>query len=248
MPELVNGKIHAYFVQADTRIGLSSADLANNIPDYRPNILFVAFNAQRNIVVDLTHPASSYKVFENDVQIKSGNFTTGLRQTIADLNIDLTKTYDLEVTFADSTARKTVSLQNLYDTPEFENAFTYDGQLGAIYSKDETTFRLWAPVSQAVAVNVYNQGHPQYNRQGQPSEETNPVSRHDMTRIENGVWEVKLSGDYASKYYTFDVTNNNVTNEVTDPYSYSTGANGLRSMIVDFASTDPLYWDFFNET
>ena len=32
-------KIHAYFVQADTRIGLSSADLANNIPDYRPNFI-----------------------------------------------------------------------------------------------------------------------------------------------------------------------------------------------------------------
>ncbi|ABX81281.1 pullulanase, surface-anchored protein [Acholeplasma laidlawii PG-8A] len=242
--ELINGKIHAYFVQADTRIGLSNADLANNIPDYRPNILFVAFNAQRNIVVDLTHPATSYKVYENDVQVKSGNFTTGLRQTITDLNIDLTKTYDLEVTFADSTARKTVSLQNLYDTPEFENAFTYDGELGAIYTKAETTFRLWAPVSQAVSVNIYNQGHPQYNRLGQASEEANPVSTHEMTPIENGVWEVKLSGDFASKYYTFDVTNNNVTNEVTDPYSYSTGANGLRSMVVDFDSTDPLYWDF----
>ena len=64
----------------------------------------------------LTHPASSYKVFENDVQIKSGNFTTGLRQTIADLNIDLTKTYDLEVTFADSTVKKLISLQKICDT------------------------------------------------------------------------------------------------------------------------------------
>src|SRR5690554_7376848 len=35
-----------------------------------------------------------------------------------------------------------------------------------------------------------------------------------------------------------------VTEEVTDPYSYSTGANGLRSMVVDFEATNPLYWEF----
>jgi len=242
--QLKDGKVHAYLVQADVRIGLSDDDLANNIPDYRPNILFTAFNQQGSIVLDLTHPASIYRVFEDNVQIATGSFNSNLRQTITGITIDLTKQYDVEVVFADSTARRTVSLQNLYDTPEFEAAFTYDGELGVIYSKNQTIFRLWAPVSQAVSLNIYNQGHPLYNRLGESSEELNPVSTHTMTRIENGVWEVVLEGDYASKYYTFDVTNNNVTNEVTDPYSYSTGANGLRSMVVDFEQTNPLYWDF----
>src|SRR5690554_1208649 len=147
--EMISGKVHAYFVQADVNIGLSTADLENNIPDYRSNILFVAFDAQRNIVADLTHQASSYKVYEDDVEVDSGTLNSSLKQTISGITVDLTKTYDLEVMFADSTARKTVSLQNLYDTPDFESAFTYDGDLGVIYTESETTFRLWAPVSQA---------------------------------------------------------------------------------------------------
>lgn len=242
--QLKDGKVHAYLVQADVRIGLSDDDLANNIPDYRPNILFTAFNQQRNIELDLTHPASIYRVFEDDVQIATGSFNSSLKQTITGITIDLTRQYDVEVVFADSTARRTVSLQNLYDTPDFEAAFTYDGELGVIYGKNQTIFRLWAPVSQTVSLNIYNQGHPLYNRLGDPSEELEPVDTHPMNRIENGVWEVVLEGDYASKYYTFNVTNNGVTHEVTDPYSYSTGANGLRSMVVDFEQTNPLYWNF----
>lgn len=242
--QVKNGKVHAYLVEADLRIGLSDADLANHIPDYRPNILFAAFNDKKEVILNLTHPATTYKVFENDTLIDSGNLGTGIHHLIKGLDVDISKTYDIEVAFAENTVRKTVSLQNLYDTAEFEAAYTYTGDLGVIYSKEKTTFRLWAPVSQNVSVNIYNQGHPLYNRLGEPSEEKDPVSTHEMTRIENGAWELTLNGDYASKYYTFSVTNNNVTEEVTDPYSYSTGANGLRSMVVDFEATNPLYWEF----
>lgn len=67
---------------------------------------------------------------------------------------------------------------------------------------------------------------------------------YEMILIENGVWEVKLLGDFVFKYYIFDVINNNVINEVIDLYSYLIGVNGLRSMVVDFDLIDFLYWDF----
>ncbi len=242
--ETVNGVKHVYFVQGQIAFGKSAADLTNNLPDYRPSILFAAFNAQENIVVTLSHSALSYKVLENGIEVKSGELTTNKTQTITGFNVDITKNYTVSVKFGDSEATKSVSLQNLYDTDSFEAAFTYDGTLGSVYEKTHTTFRLWAPISQSVSLNIYNQGHPLYDRLGVSSVENTPISTVDMTKIENGVWEIVLTGDYASKYYTFNVTNNDVTQEVTDPYSYSTGANGLRSMVVDFDQTDPAYWEF----
>jgi pullulanase len=65
-----------------------------------------------------------------------------------------------------------------------------------------------------------------------------------MYKIENGAWEYKTTDNFMNKYYTFTVTNNGVTHEVTDPYAYSTGANGLRGMIVDFESLNPEGWTY----
>ncbi|WP_051457514.1 type I pullulanase [Acholeplasma granularum] len=243
--EVINGVAHVYFVQGQVIYGKSNADLENNIPDYRPSILFTAFAANKDITLNLSNPATNYTVYENGVSIKTGQFADAkLNQTIKGITVDISKIYEVEVDFEDSKSRKNVSLQNLYDTPEFEENYTYNGELGAIYTSNETTFRLWAPLSKSVSLNIYEQGHPLYNRKGEDSLEKDPKSTHPMTKIEYGAWEVKLSGDYASKYYTFSVNNNDIISEVTDPYSYSTGANGLRSMVVDFKSTDPAYWEF----
>src|SRR5690606_19628759 len=153
-------------------------------------------------------------------------------------------TYEVEVVFNDVTSRKIVSLNGLYNTEAFEEAYTYQGQLGSMYTRANTTFRLWAPVSEAVTLNLYNQGHPNYDRLGNPNTETTPYDTVELEKIENGAWEVVVNGDLDGKYYTFTVNNNGVENEVTDPYSYSTGANGLRSMVVNFEKTNPAYWEF----
>lgn len=241
--KVINGVAHVYFVQGQVQFGKSNDDLANHIPDYRSNIINVFFTVQKNVSLELTNDATSYKVYENSVVIKENTLGNGVKHTITGINVDLTKTYEIEVTFEDTIRRQPISLHKLYDTVEFEEAFTYEGELGAIYSKSKTTFRLWAPISSDVKLNIYNQGHPNYDRLGQKKDELTPVEVHQMYKIENGVWEVVLEGDYDSKYYTFSVTNGQETNEVTDPYSYSTGANGLRSMVVDFNKNKPLYWD-----
>lgn len=45
--EVIGGVAHAYFVEQDVNIGTSSADLENNIPDYRAKILSAAFDTQK---------------------------------------------------------------------------------------------------------------------------------------------------------------------------------------------------------
>lgn len=242
--EVVNGVAHAYFVEQDINIGLSQQDLANNIPDYREKILRVAFDAQKRIVFALTHVGTTYEVLEDGVVKTSGNVTSK-NQTLTISNVDISKQYSLRVTFEGGRVdQKIVSLQNLYDTPDFESLYTYNGTLGVSFEEGQTVFRLWAPLSEAVSVNLYNQGHAYYNENGVSSVETTPYRVEDMTRIENGAWEVKLTGNFDFMYYTFNVTNNGITNEVTDPYAYSTGANGQRGMIVNFDLVNPDGWTY----
>jgi pullulanase len=243
--EVTNGVGNAYFVEQDIRIGLSSDDLLNNIPDYREKILTVAFDKQSRIVANLTHIPTSYEVYEGLTKVlESTGALSSKTLTITVPSLDISKTYTLKVYFGDRSSEQIVSLQNLYDTPAFEELYTYNGTLGVSFEGGQTVFRLWAPLSSSVKLNLYNQGHPNYNNNGVLSNELTPYQVEDMIKIENGAWEVKLSGDYDFKYYTFSVTNNGVTHEVTDPYSYSTGANGLRSMVVNFSELNPSGWSY----
>ncbi len=236
---------HIYFVEGDLRIGKSDADLANNIPDFRAKILSANFNADQKIVLKTTHvPELGYEVYENGILVLTST-TTSKTTTITVPNLDISKTYTVKALFnAELSSEVVVSLQDIYDTPAFEDLYTYTGQLGVSFEDEYTIFRLWAPLSQSVSLNLYNQGHPNYDNNGDLNDELTPFETTQMYKIENGAWEIKLTGDYDFKYYTFLVNNNGVTNEVTDPYAYSTGANGLRGMIVNFDQTNPDGWTY----
>ena len=150
--------------------------------------------------------------------------------------------YRLEVTFGESNRTLTAiaSKRSLYDTDKFNELYTYDGELGAIYTASKTTFRVWSPVSTDVKLFLYDNGTPA-DLGGSNTHET-----IDMVQKEKGVWEAEKTGDLSGKYYTFSVTNANYKNvEVVDPYAKSVGLNGLRGMVVNFndSRAKPEGWD-----
>lgn len=61
-----------------------------------------------------------------------------------------------------------------------------------------------------------------------------------MIKDSDGVFYKTLSGDLKGKFYTFLVDGRD---EVTDPYSYATSLNGIRSAIVDLEETNPKGWE-----
>ena len=128
-----------------------------------------------------------------------------------------------------------VTVPNIYSTEEFESAYTYEGDdLGATWTKDATTFRLWAPTASAVSVNLYASG----------TEGTDDlVDSFEMTADVNGTWVVDVNGDLNGMYYTYSVTRKGETVEACDPYARTTGVNGNRAMVVDLDSTDPAGWE-----
>jgi len=118
----------------------------------------------------------------------------------------------------------------------------YTEEMGAIYSKEQTTFKVWSPLADDVKVCIYTKGTD-------GEEGAQMLSKTTMKFYKKyGAWAVTLKGDYKNKYYTYIVTINGMTNEVVDPYAKAVGANGNRGMVVDLDSTDPKGWskDQFN--
>ena len=130
-----------------------------------------------------------------------------------------------------------VTVPNLYSTEGFEAEFTYTGNdLGAVWSAESTTFRVWAPTAAAVSVNLYATGSDK-------EAGAKKLGSHEMTPDVNGTWVVTVEGDLNGVYYTYSVTRKGETVEAVDPYARTTGINGNRAMVIDLDSTDPEGWE-----
>lgn len=128
---------------------------------------------------------------------------------------------------------KQVNIKKAFSSKAFEEEYTYEGEdLGAVYSADKTTFRVWAPTAEKVVINFYEAG-----------EGDCLIESVDMAPAEKGTWIYEKSGDANGIYYTYSVTVNGSTNEAVDPYAKAVGVNGDRGMVIDLKATDPEGFD-----
>lgn len=108
--------------------------------------------------------------------------------------------------------------------------YFFGGQLGAIYSKDSTTFRVWTPTASNVTLSLYNS-------------EAGPLTRTvQMAPYKHGTWQAKVAGSLQNWYYLYNVTIDGQTNSAVDPYAFDTAVNGTRGMIVNLPATNPKGW------
>lgn len=102
--------------------------------------------------------------------------------------------------------------------PVFDQLFTYDGDdLGATYSPKETTFKIWAPISEEVLLHINT-----------PEKQAYP-----MTRLTNGVWQLKVDGDWDGSSYHYLHLVNEEWVKVHDPYAQSSMANSGDSFVIN---------------
>ena len=122
-----------------------------------------------------------------------------------------------------------------YSSPEFEAKYTYTGTgLGAVWTAEKTSFRLWAPTATAVKVNLYRSG---------TAGTEDLLEQLEMTADVSGTWVAEKSGDLHGVYYTYQVEVDGESVEACDPYARTTGVNGSRAMILNLASTNPEGWE-----
>ena len=126
------------------------------------------------------------------------------------------------------------AIRTLYSTEEFEEAFTYTGNdLGATWTQEKTTFKVWAPTADKVEVKLYDKG--------EVGEETSTETLA-MTEGDKGVWSAEKAGNLNGTYYTYAVTIGGETTEACDPYARTTGVNGNRAMVLNLDATNPEGW------
>lgn len=202
------------------------------------------FQDNNHILVEANNKLKSVVIKKNGAEVsgtsektsdeKGVNFTLPSEANIFDI-------YSAYITFDDDmSVTKTISILKLYDD-EFDEAYNYDGELGAIYSPSETTFKVWSPVSQSIELRIYENGTP---KSVDATRGSDTYTAYTMNKGARGVFSYTLSGDQQGKYYTYFVTNSANPNgaEVVDPYAKSAGVNGLRGMVVDFSRTNPDGW------
>lgn len=97
----------------------------------------------------------------------------------------------------------------------FADLYTYEGSdLGSQYSEQETTFRLWAPISKQVFLVL----------------ERKP---HAMKRAEKGTWILTLPGNWDGASYHYLHLVNGEWKTVHDPYALSSLANSGNSVVIN---------------
>jgi len=233
-----DGVLHIYLVEGDSRVGISMSDV--NGPDKSPKFKNAYFSEMNTIVFSATETleVSNIVVKADEVEIATSSIVvdeTSGTITLPD-NLDFAKKYTVEAVFSDlSTNDFSVTFDGIYDSDEFEAAYAYEGDdLGAYPSNFGTTFRVWAPVSEQVVLNLYDTGTPEsYGGTDVP------VKTVIMTPDVKGTFYHEEPGNLHGTYYTYSVTNGTVTNEVVDPYAKSTGINGVRGLVVDFSQINP---------
>ena len=120
----------------------------------------------------------------------------------------------------------------MIDIKKIDKEYYYDrNDLGCVYTKAFTSFRVWAPTAEQVVLCLYEEGN------GDCLLETIPM----MLDVK-GTWYTKIERDMQGTYYTYRITVQGKEQEVIDIYAKAAGVNGKRAMILDFEQTNPQGW------
>ena len=118
---------------------------------------------------------------------------------------------------------------------DFDKIYGYDGDLGAIYSKDKCKFILWAPTAENVQLALYGDNGYDFDCEAKEV--------YTMSKGINGTWIVEINGDFNGQFYNYLININGKISEVVDPYAKAVGVNGNRGMVIDLNTTNPEGWE-----
>lgn len=107
-------------------------------------------------------------------------------------------------------------------TKAFDSQFSYlQNDLGSRYTKEKTTFKLWAPTAYDVWLDLYI---------------PNGRKKLQMQRKERGIYTLEVPEDLLHIPYTYHVSVNGKIEEVIDPYGKASTPNAKQSVVVDVST------------
>lgn len=141
---------------------------------------------------------------------------------------------DLEKLFSDKRDKETIDKEMFLfvRSNDFDNYFSYDGELGALYEKEGTLLRVWTPTAKSVEVWIYADDSFK-----------GPSTKIKMVQKPKGIFEAYLPGDQHGTIYVYKILFlNNRESISVDPYARATTVNGMKSVIADLNRTNPDGW------
>ncbi len=103
------------------------------------------------------------------------------------------------------------------------------GQLGAIFSRRITVFRIWQPFAESVILRLYDAENKMFFKK--------------KMRREKGIFEYQKMGNMEGVRYDFTITWNGKTVRSPDPYSRAVTPDGRLSIVVNMKKNKPEGWD-----
>lgn len=240
-----NGDYNIFLLSMNASVFVDTAGTVYN------GIRSAVFANATRISVSTTAPAFLIEVLADDTVVTTvDNIAINNRSDLyitVDFEIDFLVQYKVRVSFVENDPKPRVTgvlMHRLFSTSTFTSAYNYEGELGALYSAESTTFRVWAPTSSSMKLRLYENGTPEVIS-AQLGDDT--YEQIEMSRGNQGTWETTVSGDLHNTYYTYVVTNATGTFEVVDPYAKAAGVNGRRGLVVDFDRLNPSGWETVND-
>lgn len=243
LTNVLSGTVH-YYVSSGVRDGrIDTRDAVTGIKIlsavYVPDTNQITVTTGMPVAVDADR-AFTIRCSDGTAVAVTGVSTGAGNQYTLSLGTDLNniqalvKSYFISYT-EDAGYEYPVATPSVYSSQQFEDQYSYAGNdLGAVWTKDKTTFKVWAPTADALNVRLYRSG----------TEGTDDlIESLPMTMNDKGVWTAVKTGDLNGIYYTYEVTVNGEVTEACDPYARTTGVNGKRAMVIDLDSTDPAGWE-----
>lgn len=229
-----NNYYHVYILEGDMSLYPALTPAMEQTMNQMRYSLRAEFVSEDRIQVTAALPMTGLTLYEGE---KNKGFTpadNALSAVISLDILDLEAGYRVEAGFADGTVvEQEVSVNALFDTPAFDALYRYDGELGALYTLEQTVFKVWSPLSKDITLCLYDKG------------EGGDALCLPMEKGDKGVFSVTVEGDLHGKYYSYKVVNSQYPQgvEIVDPYAKSAGKNGKRGQVVDFARLNPEGWD-----
>ena len=180
-----------------------------------------------NVVIftDIPRPSViNYTLYKNDVVYKKDKVSrlNSINQLYF-FDISLNEDYELGASYRlllETFPYTIIDASDAVDFTDFDIRFGYENNdLGAIYSKKETSFTVWAPLAESMYLKLFDLNN---------KETILPMKR------DGGVYRLTINGDLLNYKYHYVVNNNGVTYEVNDPYAKGTSLNSEYSVVIDY--------------
>ncbi|MCC5878041.1 MAG: type I pullulanase [Candidatus Sumerlaeia bacterium] len=210
-------------------------------PDVSPRVALAWIDSSNEVVALLSHPMETsaaipeafvIRGMESDttIPVEAVRFRDAHNNQVTNLLLRTSQEMDI---LEEGYTVEADGFQPRQATPRLvlddHDNFHTTKPLGAIYSPESTTFRIFSPIIEEATVVLFD------NPTGQAGRE-----EHPMSRAEQGTWEVTVPGDLEGRHYRLRVTSpHSGTFEVNDPWATNTTGDDGNARITDIRALDP---------